>query len=70
MNLAVQKQLSSSSFLSGLVHAIDVLARPFIIDLESTNTTHVNDEVIPITRFYELKAGDGALSIPFLPPSS
>jgi smad nuclear-interacting protein 1 len=32
--------------------------KPFIIDLESTNTTHVNDEVIPTTRFYELKAGD------------
>ncbi|KAI9573594.1 SMAD/FHA domain-containing protein [Boletus coccyginus] len=32
--------------------------KPFIIDLESTNTTHVNDEVIPTTRFYELRAGD------------
>lgn len=33
--------------------------RPFIIDLESTNSTHVNDEAIPTSRFYELKAGDG-----------
>ncbi|OAX40963.1 SMAD/FHA domain-containing protein [Rhizopogon vinicolor AM-OR11-026] len=32
--------------------------KPFIIDLESTNNTHVNDEVIPTSRFYELKAGD------------
>ncbi|KAH7885277.1 SMAD/FHA domain-containing protein [Phlebopus sp. FC_14] len=32
--------------------------KPFIIDLESTNHTHVNDETIPTTRFYELKAGD------------
>lgn len=56
--------------LSRLVHAIDALARPFIIDLESTNATHVNDEVIPTTRFYELRAGDGALFILFLPLSS
>lgn len=55
---------------SRLVHTIDAFARPFIIDLESTNTTHVNDEVIPTTRFYELKAGDGALFILFLPLSS
>jgi pSer/pThr/pTyr-binding forkhead associated (FHA) protein len=33
--------------------------RPFIIDLESTNGTIVNDETIPVSRFYELKAGDG-----------
>ncbi|KAF9241187.1 smad nuclear interacting protein 1 [Melanogaster broomeanus] len=32
--------------------------RTFIIDLESTNGTHVNDEAIPTTRFYELRAGD------------
>ncbi|KAH0832059.1 hypothetical protein J3R83DRAFT_12967 [Lanmaoa asiatica] len=32
--------------------------KPFIVDLESTNATHVNDEAIPTTRFYELKAGD------------
>lgn len=35
------------------------LCRPFIIDLESTNSTHVNDEAIPAARYYELKAGDG-----------
>ncbi|KAF8842169.1 SMAD/FHA domain-containing protein [Paxillus ammoniavirescens] len=34
------------------------VTKPFIIDLESTNGTHVNDEAIPTTRFYELKAGD------------
>lgn len=32
--------------------------KPFVIDLESTNHTHVNDETIPTTRFYELRAGD------------
>ncbi|KAG2129108.1 smad nuclear interacting protein 1 [Suillus clintonianus] len=32
--------------------------KPFIIDLESTNSTHVNDEAIPTSRFYELRAGD------------
>ncbi|KIK26790.1 hypothetical protein PISMIDRAFT_247429 [Pisolithus microcarpus 441] len=32
--------------------------KPFIIDLESTNHTHVNDETIPTTRFYELRSGD------------
>ncbi|KAK0201852.1 hypothetical protein DFS33DRAFT_1455670 [Desarmillaria ectypa] len=32
--------------------------RPFIIDLESTNGTHVNDEVVPPSRYYELRASD------------
>lgn len=32
--------------------------KPFIIDLESTNGTLVNDEKIPPARYYELKAGD------------
>ncbi|KAL4065921.1 SMAD FHA domain-containing protein [Scleroderma citrinum] len=32
--------------------------KPFVIDLESTNHTHVNSETIPTTRFYELCAGD------------
>ncbi|KAH9950600.1 SMAD/FHA domain-containing protein [Amylocystis lapponica] len=32
--------------------------KPFIIDLESTNGTHVNDEAIPVSRYYELKPGD------------
>lgn len=35
--------------------------RPFVIDLESTNKTFVNDEAIPAARYYELKAGDGML---------
>src|ERR1700722_10435568 len=35
------------------------LRRPFIIDLESTNGTHVNDEAIPVSRYYELKPTDG-----------
>ena len=33
--------------------------RPFVIDLESTNKTFVNDEAIPAARYYELMAGDG-----------
>ncbi|KAG9105073.1 hypothetical protein FRC06_000046 [Ceratobasidium sp. 370] len=32
--------------------------KPFIIDLESTNGTTVNDETIPASRYYELKASD------------
>ncbi|KAJ3502395.1 hypothetical protein NLJ89_g8906 [Agrocybe chaxingu] len=32
--------------------------KPFVIDLESTNGTIVNDETIPAARYYELKAGD------------
>lgn len=32
--------------------------KPFIIDLESTNETHVNGEAIPTSRFYELQMGD------------
>ncbi|KDR82667.1 hypothetical protein GALMADRAFT_238135 [Galerina marginata CBS 339.88] len=34
------------------------VVKPFIIDLESTNGTMVNDETIPAARYYELKAGD------------
>ncbi|KAG6818952.1 hypothetical protein H0H93_016914, partial [Arthromyces matolae] len=34
------------------------LIKPFIIDLESTNGTHVNGEAIPVSRYYELKNGD------------
>ncbi|KAI0781965.1 SMAD/FHA domain-containing protein [Abortiporus biennis] len=34
------------------------VVKPFIIDLESTNGTHVNDEQIPVSRYYELKLGD------------
>jgi len=32
--------------------------KPFVIDLESTNKTFVNDEAIPAARYYELIAGD------------
>lgn len=32
--------------------------KPFIIDLESTNGTHVNGEQIPPARYYELKLND------------
>ncbi|RDX53275.1 SMAD/FHA domain-containing protein [Lentinus brumalis] len=32
--------------------------KPFIIDLESTNGTIVNDEAIPTSRYVELMAGD------------
>ena len=38
------------------------LPRPFIIDLESTNGTHVNGEAIPTSRYYELRASDGPFS--------
>jgi smad nuclear-interacting protein 1 len=36
-----------------------MIFRPFIIDLESTNGTHVNGETIPVARYYELKLNDG-----------
>jgi len=32
--------------------------KPFIIDLESTNGTHVNNEEIPTSRYFELQSGD------------
>ena len=32
--------------------------RLYIIDLESSNGTFVNDDKIPHSRFYELKVGD------------
>ncbi|KAJ4491546.1 SMAD/FHA domain-containing protein [Lentinula edodes] len=34
------------------------VVKPFIIDLESTNGTHVNDNKIPASRYYELKLND------------
>jgi len=34
------------------------VVKPFVIDLESTNGTTVNDEKIPAARFYELRTGD------------
>lgn len=33
--------------------------KPFVIDLEATNGTFVNDVEIPASRYYELKASDG-----------
>jgi len=55
--------------LNYLYHAnydSDLSARPFVIDLESTNGTLVNDEAIPPARYYELKAGDGTLQALYL----
>lgn len=34
------------------------VVKPFLIDLESTNGTHVNDGQIPTSRYYELVPGD------------
>jgi len=34
------------------------VVKPFVIDLESTNGTHVNGEAIPTSCYYELKASD------------
>lgn len=42
----------------GLIMAI---GRPFIIDLESTNGTFVNDIEVPKSRYYELRASDGKI---------
>lgn len=43
--------------------------RPFIIDLESTNGTHVNGEQIPESRYYELKLSDSKLTDTSIPSS-
>ncbi|OCH85586.1 SMAD/FHA domain-containing protein [Obba rivulosa] len=37
---------------------VKTTVKAFIIDLESTNGTQVNDEAIPQSRYYELKPGD------------
>ncbi|KAF8521505.1 SMAD/FHA domain-containing protein [Gautieria morchelliformis] len=37
---------------------VKAAVKPFIIDLESTNGTLVNDETIPTSRYYELKPSD------------
>ncbi|KIJ32044.1 hypothetical protein M422DRAFT_106838, partial [Sphaerobolus stellatus SS14] len=37
---------------------VKATVKPFVIDLESTNGTFVNDEQIPQSRYYELMAGD------------
>ncbi len=44
---------------SSLLTIVTFVIRPFIIDLESTNGTQVNDDTIPASRYYELKLGDG-----------
>jgi hypothetical protein len=33
-----------------------------VIDLDSTNGTHVNDQEIPKSRYYELRNSDGEWS--------
>ncbi|VDB91910.1 unnamed protein product [Peniophora sp. CBMAI 1063] len=38
--------------------AAKAVIKPYIIDLESTNGTHVNDQTIPTTKFYELQHKD------------
>ncbi|KAI0632144.1 SMAD/FHA domain-containing protein [Trametes polyzona] len=37
---------------------VKTAVKPFVIDLESTNGTIVNDETIPTSRYYELRLGD------------
>jgi len=64
MSLGTSKR-RSSKFSKVPSLAQPHLARPFIIDLESTNSTHVNSEAIPTSRYYELQASDG----PFLSPT-
>jgi smad nuclear-interacting protein 1 len=38
----------------------DETHRPYIIDLESTNGTKVNETTIPPAQYYELHVNDGA----------
>ncbi|KAG8998250.1 hypothetical protein FRB90_012345 [Tulasnella sp. 427] len=38
--------------------AAKAVVKPFVIDLESTNGTFVNDTPIPVSRYYELKPSD------------
>lgn len=41
-------------------HAVRLMSdRPFVIDLDSTNGTHVNGQEIPKSRYYELRVNDG-----------
>ncbi|RPD62379.1 SMAD/FHA domain-containing protein [Lentinus tigrinus ALCF2SS1-7] len=37
---------------------VKIAVKPFVIDLESTNGTIVNDSPIPTSRYFELMAGD------------
>lgn len=53
---------------SQIVSMLTSADRPFVIDLESTNKTFVNDEAIPAARYYELKTGDGIFLI--MPPGN
>ncbi|OCB90157.1 SMAD/FHA domain-containing protein [Sanghuangporus baumii] len=46
------------------------VVKPFIIDLESTNSTFVNDEAIPQARYYELKMGDEFANVANIPKSN
>ena len=39
------------------LHTFMSLFRPYIIDLESTNGTYVNNNRIDTARYYELKEG-------------
>jgi smad nuclear-interacting protein 1 len=34
------------------------LCSPFLIDLESSNGSYVNDTEIPTSRYYQLRTGD------------
>lgn len=43
-----------------------LISRPFVIDLDSTNGTHVNDQEIPKSRYYELRNSDGKLACIYL----
>ena len=57
--LGVTKQIVKCVFsLCFILRLIHCLRRPFIIDLDSTNGTHVNGETIPASRYYELKLND------------
>lgn len=58
-NLSSSKPLFVINKRSNLTSFL--LHRPFVIDLESTNGTMVNNEQIPVSRYYELKASDGRL---------
>jgi smad nuclear-interacting protein 1 len=66
MRLVTLKRKSSACGERSRRDGSSPLSRPFIIDLESTNGTHVNGEAIPTSRYYELRASDGPF---FLPPA-
>ncbi|KAJ3994526.1 SMAD/FHA domain-containing protein [Lentinula boryana] len=59
-----QHAVIQCKFLNRLVQEKDEfggskgVVKPFIIDLESTNGTHVNGDKIPASRYYELKLND------------